>query len=212
MIVFITGTDTGVGKTTFSCELVKYWRSRGYNAIGLKPISTGGREDALRLWEASGKTMTLDDINPFHFSQPIAPAIAAILEGKEILLEETKKSISLITNAYSHVVIEGIGGWLTPLSKKWLLRDLVQSLRCPVILIAHVRLGFLNHTFLTIESILKAAVPLIGLILNRYANLAISPMAVELIEDRYHIPTAFMDNLKESSFHYPQWLDQAVAQ
>lgn len=156
--------------------------------------------------------MTLDDINPFHFSQPIAPAIAAILEGKEILLEETKKSISLITNAYSHVVIEGIGGWLTPLSKKWLLRDLVQSLRCPVILIAHVRLGFLNHTFLTIESILKAAVPLIGLILNRYANLAISPMAVELIEDRYHIPTAFMDNLKESSFHYPQWLDQAVAQ
>ncbi|WP_048810168.1 dethiobiotin synthase [Candidatus Methylacidiphilum infernorum] len=208
MVIFVTGTDTGVGKTTFSTALVRFWRSKGYNAIGLKPISTGQREDALRLWEASAKTIALDAINPFHFSQPLAPAIASWLEGKEIKLEEIKKAISSAIDSYSHVVIEGIGGWLTPLSRKWLLKDLVQVLHCPVLLIAHTRLGFLNHSFLSIESILKAGVTLKGIILNRYPGLEIDPMAVELLKERYDLPIAFMDNLDKTPFNYPQWLDE----
>lgn len=108
MTVFITGTDTGVGKTAFSYELVKYWRTKGYDAIGLKPISTGGREDAIKLWEASDRRTSLDNLNPFYFPEPMAPAIAAELEGKFIHLMDVQKAIVHMVGSFSHVAIEGI--------------------------------------------------------------------------------------------------------
>jgi len=209
MTVFITGTDTGVGKTAFSYELVKYWREKGYNAIGLKPISTGGREDAIRLWEASDRRTSLDNLNPFYFSEPMAPAIAAELEGKFIHLMDVQKAIAHMMESFSHVVIEGIGGWLTPISRKWLLRDLVQILHCSVVIVAHTRLGYLNHTFLTIENILAADVSIKGLVLNQYASLGVVPMAIELIETRYKIPIALIDDFGKSPFRCPQWLEDA---
>lgn len=100
---------------------------------------------------------------------------------------------------------------MTPLSRKWLLRDLVQILHCPVVIVAHTRLGYLNHTFLTIENILAADISIKGLILNQYASLGVVPMAIELIETRYNIPIALIDDFGKSPFRCPQWLEDAAS-
>ena len=172
MHLFVTGTDTGVGKTRVTCQWVRRWRARGVQAVGLKPISTGDRDDALQLHEAAEAELTLDEVNPCVLPLPLAPWVAARQTGigvdSLIDFDRVAASVAEARRRFSHVAVEGIGGWLTPLAKGRTVREWAVELGLPVLVVAHAGLGTLNHVLLTVESIEKAGLPLLGIVLNHH--------------------------------------------
>lgn len=166
--VFVTGTDTGVGKTVFTSWLVRRWREAGQNAVGLKPISAGDREDARSLAEASGNVLTLDQINPIHFQEPLAPWVAARRENREIEINSLCQQIERVSNSYERVAVEGVGGWRVPLTQKISVREWALQLGWPVILVASRGLGGINQVLLSVESIQSAGLTCAAVILNAY--------------------------------------------
>jgi len=163
---FITGTDTGVGKTWFTCWLVRTWRGHGHQAAALKPISTGDRRDAVLLGDASGQALSLDETNPVHFREPAAPLLAARAENGSIDFAALNRQIASRGSTFSHLAVEGVGGWRVPLAPGYEVRDWARDLRLPVVVVALNRLGVLNHTLLTVESILTAGLTCAGVVLN----------------------------------------------
>jgi dethiobiotin synthetase len=163
---FITGTDTGIGKTWFTCWLVRAWRQQGYSAAALKPLSSGDREDARLLRKASGEILSLDEINPVHFREPAAPLVAARAENREIDFATLNPSIAAMSTRFSHLAVEGVGGWRVPLAPKYDVRDWARDLGFPVVVVALNRLGVLNHTLLTVDSIRDAGLTCAAVVLN----------------------------------------------
>ena len=166
---FITGTDTGVGKTYFTALLTRALRQQSIPAIPLKPISAGDRSDSITLSEASGGVVSPAEINPVHFTAPLSPYAASILESRPfpwgILREKMKK---LTENYPGPFLIEGAGGWRVPLDSSLGIREWAQELALPVIVVARNSLGTINHTLLTVESIRQSRLPILGIILNDY--------------------------------------------
>ena len=119
-IIFITGTDTGVGKTVLTALLAQFLREHGVNAAALKPICSGGRDDALALCAALGGTLALDEINPWHFRAAIAPKLAARLEKKAVKLAAVLAHIRAIRKKFAMTLVEGAGGLLSPLGENYL--------------------------------------------------------------------------------------------
>jgi len=163
---FITGTDTGVGKTFVTCALLREAAHQGFTAIGMKPVSAGGQDDVDQLIAASNVCAPHDLINPCGFSSPIAPHLAAASEESHI-------SIPLLCDAYRQlstradiVLVEGIGGFLVPLSDKSDTGDLAVALNLPVILVVGLRLGCLNHALLTCEAIRARGLKLAAWVAN----------------------------------------------
>ena len=173
--LFITGTDTGVGKTWFTCWLVRHWRARGHEAVGLKPISAGGREDAELLRAAADGALTLDAINPVFLREPAAPLVAAQAEDRAIDFSNLNASILETAARFSHVAVEGVGGWRVPLAPGYEVRDWARNLAMPVVVVARAGLGTLNHTLLTVESIRAAGVVCAGIVLNPGVETGSSP-------------------------------------
>jgi dethiobiotin synthetase len=167
---FITGTDTGIGKTWFTCWLVRAWRSHGCNAAALKPISSGDREDARLIREASGNVLSLDKINPVHFREPAAPLLAARAENRKIDFPSLNRSIAEMNTRFSHFAVEGVGGWRVPLAKDYAVNDWARDLALPVVVVALNRLGVLNHTLLTVESIRAAGLTCAAVVMNAGPN------------------------------------------
>jgi dethiobiotin synthetase len=163
---FITGTDTGVGKTWFTTWLVQAWRAQGHHAVALKPISTGDRQDALLLREASGDVLTLDEINPIHFHEPAAPWVAARAENRIIDFVALNSSIQKNATRFSPLAVEGVGGWRVPLAPDYSVREWARDLAFPIVVVARPGLGTLNHTILTVESIRAAGLTCAGVVLN----------------------------------------------
>jgi len=166
---FITGTDTGVGKTYFTALLTRALRQQSIPAIPLKPISAGDRSDSIILSEASGGVVSPVEINPVHFTASLSPYAASILESRPfpwgILREKMKK---LTENYPGPFLIEGAGGWRVPLDSSLGIREWAQELALPVIVVARNSLGTINHTLLTVESIRQSRLPILGIILNDY--------------------------------------------
>lgn len=154
-IFFITGTDTGVGKTVLTALLAAFLRKRGVNVAALKPICSGGREDARILHKASGGTLTLDEINPWYFHAPIAPVLAAKREKKSVTLAKVLVHIRAAQNNFDVVLVEGAGGLLSPLGKNFDSRDLLMALDATPIVVAMNKLGTVNHLLLTLEALPK---------------------------------------------------------
>ena len=165
--IFITGTDTGVGKTFFTALLTKALRDQGIPALPLKPISCGDREDALRLSEAANGAISPIEINPIHFAAPLSPYAASILEvrpfPRAILSERMRK---LASNYSGPFLVEGVGGWRVPFDQSGGVREWALELAMPVLLVVRATLGTLNHTLLTVDSIRQAKLPLLGIVLN----------------------------------------------
>jgi len=209
---FITGTDTGVGKTWFTCWLVRAWRARGHDAIGLKPIAAGGREDAEQLRMAGGGTVTLDEINPIHLRKPAAPLIAARAENRTLDFASLNAAIVKTVARFSHVAIEGVGGWRVPLAPDYDVRDWARELGLPVIVIARAGLGTLNHTLLTVESIRDAGVTCAGVVLNFGAPELVEKSDValrtngELLKNLLGLPVFELDRAAEAAGQVPLWL------
>ena len=163
---FITGTDTGVGKTWFTCWLVRAWRAQGHDAAGLKPIASGDRNDALLLEQAHDRRLPLDEINPVHFREPAAPLLAARGENRSIDFAFLNHHIKSVSARLSLLAVEGVGGWRVPLAPGYDVRDWARELGFPVIVVARGTLGTLNHTLLTVDSIRAAGLTCSGIVVN----------------------------------------------
>ena len=154
-ILFITGTDTGAGKTVLTALLAQFLRERGVNVCALKPICSGGRDDARALRQALGGSLTLDEINPWHFRAPMAPLLAARLEKKSVKLAEVVSHIRATGKNFDAVLVEGAGGLLSPLGEDVNSRNLISALRATPIVVAQNKLGAVNHILLTLEALPK---------------------------------------------------------
>ena len=175
MNFFITGTDTGVGKTHLTRLMVESLRAEGRNAVGFKPVSCGDRDDGRILAEASGN-LPLDEVNPLHFASPVAPYVAALLENKSIDPAALVESYRKFSEGHGIVLVEGAGGWEVPITENYLISDLAKDLGLPVILVAANRLGAINHILLTLAAIKAKGLTCAGIILNQLEDEMDTPM------------------------------------
>jgi dethiobiotin synthetase len=151
--LFITGTDTGVGKTVLTCLLAEYFRGRGCRVAAFKPLCSGGRADARALHAALGGTLNLDEINPWHFRAPVTPSLAARLEKKSVTLQNVLTHVRALEKPFTMTLVEGAGGLLSPLGVGFDSRDLLTALRATPFIVAPNRLGAINHVRLTCEAL-----------------------------------------------------------
>ena len=150
---FITGTDTGVGKTVFTRLWAQFLHRRGVAVAALKPLSSGGREDALALHAALDGSIPLDEINPWHFRASIAPSLAARQEKKTVKLASVLAHIRARQKKSAVTLVEGAGGLLSPLGEHFDSRDLIAALRATPVIVAQNKLGVVNHILLTLEAL-----------------------------------------------------------
>ena len=156
-IIFITGTDTGVGKTVLTALLAQFLRERGENVAALKPICSGGRADARALRAATDGSLALDEINPWHFRAPVAPLLAARREQKRVHFAEAVAHIRGIQKRFDLLLVEGAGGLLSPLGESFNSRDLIAALGALPLVVAPNRLGAVNHILLTLAALPRVA-------------------------------------------------------
>jgi dethiobiotin synthetase len=166
-IIFITGTDTGVGKTIFTGLLVRHLRESGVHALAMKPFCSGGRGDVKLLRAMQDGELTEDEINPFYFPQPVAPLVDARRSKRSIPLAQVVREIKQIAARCECLLIEGSGGLLVPLGENYFVSDVIQRLNCDVIVVARNQLGTINHTLLTVNALKRfrvknIAVALVG--------------------------------------------------
>lgn len=171
---FITGTDTGVGKTFVTAAIAAVLKEKGVNVGVMKPVETGCAEkdgtlepqDALYLKNTAGVSDELDLINPYRFKAPLAPSIASRLEGKNIDLNRIKECYDTLASKHSIMFVEGAGGLLTPLNENETVADLAKVLQLTLIVIAESRLGAINHTLLTVKHAQSIGIEVKGIIIN----------------------------------------------
>ena len=154
---FITGTDTGVGKTVLTALLTRHLRERGVNAAALKPVCSGDRADARALHAASAGALTLDEINPWHFRAPMAPLLAARRERRRVALTGVLAHVRAMQKRFDVVLIEGAGGLLSPLGEKFDSRELIAALRATPMVVCPNRLGAVNQVLLTLAALPRSA-------------------------------------------------------
>ncbi len=170
MNLFVTGTDTNVGKTYFTSLLIRALRAAGKDAVGMKPIACGSNEDTGILLAASGNNVSLSDLNPVYFESPVAPLTASIEESRPIDIDEILASYRRLTEAHDTVIVEGAGGWQTPILADYTMGDLAKAMDLPVIIVIENKLGVLNHTLLTLASIEEFGLTCAGLVFNHPAE------------------------------------------
>lgn len=173
--LFIAGTDTGVGKTLVAQALIRHGVAAGKRVAAMKPVSAGCtqtpegwlNDDVALLRAASNVTLPLALMNPYAFESPIAPHIAAQQAGIEIDLARIESAYREITSQSDQVIVEGVGGLLTPLNANETAADIVLRLNLPVILVVGMRLGCLNHALLTVEAMQRRGIQLQAWVANR---------------------------------------------
>jgi dethiobiotin synthetase len=164
--LFVTGSDTGVGKTYLSSLLVRALRARGLDTVGFKPICCGERDDALLLQSAAEGKVSLNDVNPVWLRVPAAPYAASLIEGRPIDLDLVRRTFTRLSATHSSMIVEGVGGWRVPITRDYFLSDLATEFALPVVAVVPNRLGTLNHALLTVEAIRAAGLVCAGIILN----------------------------------------------
>jgi dethiobiotin synthetase len=163
--LFITGTDTGVGKTRTVVQLLRLLRASGTSCAGMKPICCGDRQDAELLLAAGGVGLTIDDVNPVWLRTPAAPIVGSLTEEVSIDIERILAAFHALQNQVEHVIVEGVGGWLVPIRSDYFVSDLAVEMKLPVLVVAQNRLGCLNHTALTVRSIAEHKLRCLGIAL-----------------------------------------------
>lgn len=172
--LFICGTDTGVGKTIISSGLIRLARRRGVNCVGIKPVETGCSIekgvlepiDGAMLWEASDKTLSLDECAPYRFAMPAAPFRAAAMEDSNLRISDIVEHILTVAEDVDMVIVEGAGGLMTPVEERKLMIDIISDLQFPTLLVARLTLGTINHTVLSIEALRNRNIPVKGIVLS----------------------------------------------
>ncbi len=175
IIIFVTGTDTGVGKTYVSAILAENLKKMGVNVGYLKPVETGGREDTLTLKNVLKNDDDLDLMNPINLKLPLSPNIAFDVENVHLTLDEIKKKIKnaykTLKNKYDFLIVEGAGGVYVPIKENFLMSDLIKFLNLDAVVISRPNLGTINHTLLTIEHLRNKNINVRGVIINCITDL-----------------------------------------
>lgn len=181
---FISGTDTGVGKTVVAAAVATGLRLRGVKVGVMKPIETGVQEageqvsDGRRLCSAAGVTDARDMVSPYRFGPPLAPLAAARVAGIEIEPQNLLVAFRSLASRYAMVLVEGVGGVMVPIAPNMFVVDLMGMLGLPVLLVARPTLGSVNHALLSLRQLKDRAIPLAGIVLNRTAMGGGSPEQV----------------------------------
>jgi dethiobiotin synthetase len=172
--LFVTGTDTGVGKTLVACEVVRRLRTRGLRVGVLKPVETGvgpeGPLDAIALREAAGLEVAIDEVCPQHFALPAAPSVAAAAEGRSVDLRSIDVAMQRVMADHECVIVEGAGGLLVPLAEGFSMADLALRHRLSLLVVCRASLGTLNHTRLTLEAAASRRLPVVGIVISHGAG------------------------------------------
>lgn len=172
MNLFVTGTDTGVGKTHTVVQLLRLLRASGLRCAGMKPICCGDRRDAQLLLAAGNEGLTIDEVNPIWLKTPAAPLAAALTEQVEIDIGRVLEAIVDLEQRFDCVLVEGVGGWLVPIRADYFVSDLAAEMKLPVLIVAANRLGCLNHSMLSIGNVRSRGLKCAGLVLNTPASAA----------------------------------------
>ncbi|QLQ02967.1 MAG: dethiobiotin synthase [Thiobacillus sp.] len=213
--LFVTGTDTGVGKTRVAVALIHALRARGLGVAVMKPVSAGAapgelNEDVVALMQAANVDADVHDVNPYAFAEAIAPHIAAESLGVRIELDVIAEAYARLAAIADIVVVEGAGGWRVPLNEHEDMADLALRLGLPVALVVGLRLGCLNHALLTAESITLRRVPWAGWVGN-HIEPAMPQAAENLAALRTRLPgpclgvQGFFEG-EGLALNMPQWL------
>jgi len=171
--LFVTGTDTGVGKTVVAAVLARLLRNNGINVGVMKPVTSGCREvdgrlvsgDAGLLCRAAGSAYS-DDVAPYCLREALAPAEAAVTEGLRIDFPHIRAAYERLSASYEYVIVEGAGGLMVPLAGGMLIADLVRELELPLLVVARPGLGTINHTVLTCFAAKQLGLQVAGVIIN----------------------------------------------
>jgi dethiobiotin synthetase len=196
--IFITGTDTGVGKTQVSLLLLEAFRARGLSTAVLKPVAAGAElkngclqnDDAELLQKAATMAQPYEEINPYVFESPIAPHIAASQQGVELNVKNCMQACQQALDRQTDVLlVEGAGGWLVPLNSSETLADLAIAMNVQVVLVVALRLGCINHALLTAASIEASGLNLLGWVANHVdGSVLVSKQIVAAIGQRLSAP------------------------
>jgi len=168
MNLFITGIDTNAGKTFVTELLTRSLRKAGFDTVAMKPISCGEPEDSRRLRAAADNELSMDEVTPVAYAAPLAPIEAARLEGRSFDSSEVLPIFERLHRTHRSLLVEGVGGWLVPLAQDYSKADLAKAIGFPVLLVVRNRLGALNHTLLTLESISSHGLTCEGIVLNNH--------------------------------------------
>ena len=164
-IIFVTGTDTGVGKTVFTASLVYLLRSQKVNALGMKPFCSGSRDDIMVLQSVQPATLSAEEVNPFYFHAPVAPLVVLRQARRNIPLKDVIAKITLVQDRCEVLVIEGSGGLMVPLGEGYTVADLIRALGCEVVIVSRNKLGTINHTLLTVDALRRLRPRKLGVVL-----------------------------------------------
>lgn len=173
--IFVTGTDTGIGKTFAAVAIMQALRHRGLSVAGMKPVASGCEpgidgdlinDDALQLQSVASHMYPYEQVNPYAFLEPIAPHIAAQKCNKEVSLDKICVAYETLSSSSQWVIVEGAGGWRVPINQNQTTSDLVRSLHLDVIMVVGLRLGCINHALLTAEAIRNDGIRLSGWVIN----------------------------------------------
>ncbi|GAB4411735.1 MAG: dethiobiotin synthase [Thermodesulfovibrionales bacterium] len=171
---FITGTDTGVGKTVITGAIIKALHSIGINACAAKPVETGCHRDGNILYPSDGMFLkrvarmdeSINHITPYCFETPAAPSVASDMEGKAVDIPAIIGEFNSLLETYQAIVVEGVGGILVPIMSDYFVIDLIRELGLPLIVVSRPSLGTINHTLLTVNYALKEGIEVSGIIIN----------------------------------------------
>jgi len=204
--LFITGTDTGIGKTAVTALLAASLKFKGFKVGVMKPVETGCRvgegdrllaSDADLLRKASGTEGLISDAElcPYRFATPVAPEVAAEKEGKDIDLDVILETLRSLRGGFDVVLVEGAGGLMVPISRDLLMRDIVKMMGASLLVVGRAGLGTINHCLLTLGAALEKSIPIFGVVLN-------TPVGPEAGED-----PSIEDNVRFISYYgnTPVW-------
>lgn len=205
MNLFVTGTDTGVGKTYVTRLLLESLRSLGIRATGYKPIACGDRDDARDLAAVSA-CADIERINPVHFKTPVAPYVAGILENHTVDKDALLAGYRSLAKENDTVIVEGVGGWEVPVSAGYRISDFARDLGLPVLIVAGNKLGALNHILLTVDAVRAKGLACAGIILNQLEDELDTAMITNkgVIEDLSGVP------LLEHLIHGQDFIDEDI--
>jgi len=194
---FVTGTDTGVGKTLVTVALTRALVERGVRTAVMKPVAAGAiqtpeglrNDDALELLAVSNVKSPYEDVNPWLLTTPASPHLAARHDGVTIDQEKVVSAYGRLAAASDLVMVEGAGGWLAPISAMATMADLAEKLALPVVFVVGMRLGCLNHALLTREAIRSSGLPFAGWIANKmHTEMALVGANIDSIASRFGAP------------------------
>ncbi|WP_341232135.1 dethiobiotin synthase [uncultured Methylophaga sp.] len=194
--IFVTGTDTEVGKTRISVGLIKVLQQQGLRVAAMKPVASGcewrdgqlQNEDALALSQQADIKLPYLQVNPYAFEPAIAPHLAAKQVGETISLTVLESQFTAMRLQADAVVVEGAGGWLVPLNDQQTIADLAKALNLPVVLVVAIKLGCINHALLTVQAIADSGLKLVGWVANDFLDDSQSTAIIQSLKQRIAAP------------------------